>query len=152
MTNKRNSTNLIGLSRALLTFCCSLALRNKIELLQEQKLAELTSMVNLGSDCYVQAKVYAFFVRWALQTLFCCNLRFMTASLSSPLLVSHFFSFSSLLSSLSLPLLSYLLLPFPPHSPDATRIFVLVGLGFHAEMTLPEALQFIEQKEKHLSK
>ena len=36
--------------------------------------------------------------------------------------------------------------------PDATRIFVDIGLGFHAEFTLDEALGFISAKEKMLSK
>ena len=29
---------------------------------------------------------------------------------------------------------------------------VKIGLGFHVEFTLPEALEFIVQKEKHLTK
>jgi hypothetical protein len=32
--------------------------------------------------------------------------------------------------------------------PDASRIFVNVGLGFHVEFTLEEALRFIESKEE----
>ncbi|XP_024359907.1 uncharacterized protein [Physcomitrium patens] len=36
--------------------------------------------------------------------------------------------------------------------PDATRIFVNIGLGFHAEFTLDEALGFIVEKDKMLSK
>lgn len=35
---------------------------------------------------------------------------------------------------------------------DATRIFVDIGLGFHAEFTLDEALGFISTKDKMLSK
>jgi prefoldin alpha subunit len=36
--------------------------------------------------------------------------------------------------------------------PDATKIFVDIGLGFHAEFTLDEALEFISAKDKLLSK
>jgi len=36
--------------------------------------------------------------------------------------------------------------------PDITKVFVNIGLGFHAELTLQEALSFIEIKEKSLSK
>lgn len=35
--------------------------------------------------------------------------------------------------------------------PDATRLFVDIGLGFHAEFTLDEALEFISAKDKVLS-
>lgn len=37
-------------------------------------------------------------------------------------------------------------------SPDTSRIMVKVGLGFHVEFTLTEALEFIDQKEKDLTK
>jgi len=36
--------------------------------------------------------------------------------------------------------------------PDTSRIFVHVGLGFHVEYTLAEAIKFIEVKEKSLTK
>ncbi|KAI1307371.1 hypothetical protein EDD11_004485 [Mortierella claussenii] len=36
--------------------------------------------------------------------------------------------------------------------PDTKHIFVNVGFGFHAELTLDEALTFIARKEKHLQK
>jgi prefoldin subunit 5 len=36
--------------------------------------------------------------------------------------------------------------------PNATKIFVDIGLGFHAEFTLDEALEFISAKDKLLSK
>ena len=36
---------------------CSLELRNNVKMLQEQKKTSLKTMVNLGSDFYVQAKV-----------------------------------------------------------------------------------------------
>jgi prefoldin subunit 5 len=42
--------------------------------------------------------------------------------------------------------------PFNGNSPDTTHIFVNVGFGFHAELTLDEALQFIKKKEAHLQK
>ena len=35
--------------------------------------------------------------------------------------------------------------------PDTSHIFVEVGLGFHAQFTLDEALEFIEEKMKHLN-
>ncbi len=35
--------------------------------------------------------------------------------------------------------------------PDTSKIFVLVGFGFFVEMTLNEALTFIDKKEKHLT-
>lgn len=44
---------------------------------------------------------------------------------------------------------------FPPPydlSPDTKHIFVNVGFGFHAELTLDEALEFIKKKEVHLQK
>ena len=36
-------------------------------------------------------------------------------------------------------------------SPDTSRIFVDVGLGFHAEFTLDEALSFIDSVETRLN-
>ena len=36
--------------------------------------------------------------------------------------------------------------------PDASRIFVDIGLGFHAEFTLDEAMGFIAKKDKALAK
>eukprot|EP00933_Yihiella_yeosuensis_P070009 TRINITY_DN7728_c0_g1_i1.p1 TRINITY_DN7728_c0_g1~~TRINITY_DN7728_c0_g1_i1.p1 ORF type:complete len:189 (-),score=59.81 TRINITY_DN7728_c0_g1_i1:96-629(-) len=36
--------------------------------------------------------------------------------------------------------------------PDATKIFVDIGLGFHLEMPLEDADEFLEQKEEHLLK
>ncbi|KAF9353460.1 hypothetical protein BGX26_008773 [Mortierella sp. AD094] len=36
--------------------------------------------------------------------------------------------------------------------PDTTYIFVNVGFGFHAQLTLDEALAFITKKEAHLQK
>ncbi len=38
------------------------------------------------------------------------------------------------------------------YRPDTSKIFVQVGLGFHVEFTLPEALAFIDKKEEHLMK
>ncbi|XP_072536911.1 protein UXT [Salminus brasiliensis] len=37
------------------------------------------------------------------------------------------------------------------HVPDASKIFVAVGYGFFVELTLPEALKFIEKKTKQLT-
>ena len=34
---------------------------------------------------------------------------------------------------------------------DTSHIFVEVGLGFHAQFTLDEALEFIDEKMKHLT-
>ena len=42
--------------------------------------------------------------------------------------------------------------PFAMLSPDTKHIFVNVGFGFHAELTLDEALEFIKKKEVHLQK
>lgn len=39
-----------------------------------------------------------------------------------------------------------------PFSPDTKHIYVNVGFGFHAELTLDEALEFIKKKEVHLQK
>lgn len=73
----------------LFTLLYSLELRNHILLIKEQKLDTLSTMVNLSSEFFVQAKVE-----------------------------------------------------------DTSKIFVHVGLGFHPELTLDEALTFIEEKEK----
>jgi len=35
--------------------------------------------------------------------------------------------------------------------PDTSRIYVAIGYGFHLEMTLPEALNFIEKKNAQLT-
>ncbi|XP_051865820.1 protein UXT [Pristis pectinata] len=35
--------------------------------------------------------------------------------------------------------------------PDVSKIFLLVGYGFYVELTLPEALRFIEKKSQHLT-
>ena len=69
---------------------CSLELRNNVKMLQEQKKTSLKTMVNLGSDFYVQAKV-----------------------------------------------------------PDTSKIYVSIGLGFHAELTLDETVTFCTQREAH---
>lgn len=37
-------------------------------------------------------------------------------------------------------------------SPDTKYIYVNVGFGFHAQLTLDEALVFIAKKEAHLQK
>ena len=37
-------------------------------------------------------------------------------------------------------------------SPDTSKVFVDVGLGFHVEFTLDEAAQFIDKKEKVLTR
>lgn len=42
----------------ILTLCFSLELKQNLKLMQEQNLYELTSMINLGSEFYAQAKVY----------------------------------------------------------------------------------------------
>ena len=65
-------------------------LRNNVQMLLEQKRTSLKTMVNLGSDFYVQAKV-----------------------------------------------------------PDTSSIYVNIGLGFHAQMTLEEAAAFCTQREAH---
>jgi prefoldin alpha subunit len=69
-----------------------LELRNNVRVLREQKQTSLKTMVNLGSDFYVQAKV-----------------------------------------------------------PDTTYLYVGVGLGFHAQLTLDEAEEFCSQREAHYS-
>eukprot|EP01092_Planopodium_desertum_P015714 TRINITY_DN8450_c0_g1_i1.p1 TRINITY_DN8450_c0_g1~~TRINITY_DN8450_c0_g1_i1.p1 ORF type:complete len:120 (+),score=0.70 TRINITY_DN8450_c0_g1_i1:45-362(+) len=61
-------------------------------LIQSKKLTELSTMVDLGANFYVQAKV-----------------------------------------------------------PKTDRIFINVGLGFHVEFTLDEALKFVEKKEAELT-
>ncbi|CAM6087971.1 unnamed protein product [Calypogeia fissa] len=68
-------------------------LAKNIQMLQENGLKKLKSMVNLGSEVYVQAEV-----------------------------------------------------------PDTSRIFVDIGLGFHAEFTLDEALRYIDSKQLLLTK
>lgn len=69
-----------------------LELRNNIELLKNNQLKEIKTMIDLGSHFYVKAKVF-----------------------------------------------------------DTSRIYVHVGLGFHVEFTLDEALKFIDVKEKHIN-
>jgi hypothetical protein len=108
-----------------ITFCISsyricdisLELRNNIEMLKQNNLKKITTMVNLGSHFYVKTKMYFYF---------------------SILFLNLFQRSESLL--------------FSSYSPDATRIYVNVGLGFHVEFTLDEALKFIEVKEKYLNK
>jgi len=67
-------------------------LRNTIVIIQKGHMDELTTMVDLGSQFYVQALI-----------------------------------------------------------PDTSRIYVEVGLGFHVEYTLDEALSFIAKKECYLN-
>eukprot|EP00761_Pharyngomonas_kirbyi_P002640 gb/GECH01002644.1/.p1 GENE.gb/GECH01002644.1/~~gb/GECH01002644.1/.p1 ORF type:complete len:142 (+),score=48.98 gb/GECH01002644.1/:1-426(+) len=69
-----------------------LQLRNSIEMIQDQKLEEMKTMVNIGSDIFAQAKV-----------------------------------------------------------PNTSRIYLKIGLGFHVDMTLNEALDFINKKEEYLN-
>lgn len=70
----------------------TLELRNNVQLVLDQKQTSLKTMVNLGSDFYVQA-----------------------------------------------------------HVPDTSYIYVSVGLGFHAQLTLDEALTFCTQREAQLN-
>jgi prefoldin subunit 5 len=65
----------------------------------------MKTMVNLGSEFYVKAKMY--------EALF------------------HYSNWCS---------------------PDTSRVFVNIGLGFHLEFTVNEAVSFIEEKEKQLNK
>ncbi len=87
----------------------SLELKSSIELLQANKVTSMKTMVDLGCDFYMKAKVYEFFFHHSITSL---NL----------------------------------------NRPDISKIFVLVGLGFHVEFTLPEALAFVDKKEQILSK
>ncbi|KAG5460237.1 MAG: Prefoldin subunit-domain-containing protein [Olpidium bornovanus] len=68
-------------------------LADKIRLIKQHNLKEMKTMVDVGSNFYVQAKI-----------------------------------------------------------PDTRYIYVDVGYGFHVQLTLDEALAFIEKKEKHLEK
>lgn len=47
---------------------------------------------------------------------------------------------------------TYCHLVFYSNSPDTQYIYVNVGFGFHAQLTLDEALTFISKKEVQLSK
>lgn len=78
-------------------------------MIQEQNQKELKTMINLGSEFYVQAKVYVTGIISGVYYLLC-------------------------------------------DSPDCTKIFVNIGLGFHLEMTHTEALEFIAKREKDLQK
>jgi prefoldin alpha subunit len=69
-----------------------LELKQNIQMFQAQNLLDLTTLINLGSEFYAQAKV-----------------------------------------------------------PDTSFIFVKIGLGFHAEMTLDEASAFIDVMDTHLN-
>eukprot|EP00007_Cunea_sp_BSH-02190019_P001356 CAMPEP_0174244794 /NCGR_PEP_ID=MMETSP0417-20130205/36678_1 /TAXON_ID=242541 /ORGANISM="Mayorella sp, Strain BSH-02190019" /LENGTH=149 /DNA_ID=CAMNT_0015324519 /DNA_START=28 /DNA_END=474 /DNA_ORIENTATION=+ len=69
-----------------------LKLKNNLELIQAENLSKLKALVNLGADCFVQAKV-----------------------------------------------------------PDTTYVYVHIGLGFHCQFTLDEAIEFIGKREAHLS-
>jgi prefoldin subunit 5 len=75
----------------------------------------MTTMVDVGSECFVQAKMFVL-----------------------PLLSDHMYP--------SPDLIGYMFC-----REDTSKIFVNVGMGFHAEMTLDEALQFIATKEKELN-
>lgn len=99
----------------------SLELRQNIRLMQEQNLLDLTTLINLGSEFYAQAKVYEF-----------C-----------------FYLVPSECSAFQCHWTRYWRKYFD--SPDTSFIFVKVGLGFHAEMTLDEASQFIDVMETHLN-
>ncbi|RUP48159.1 UXT-like protein [Jimgerdemannia flammicorona] len=70
-----------------------LKLKSQIEVIQENNLKEMKTMVDLGSNFYVQAKI-----------------------------------------------------------PDTTYIYVNVGFGFHVQMTLEEAKNFVGKKEAQLQK
>ncbi|CAG8439324.1 7442_t:CDS:2 [Ambispora leptoticha] len=70
-----------------------LKLKAQIRVITENQLTELKTMVDLGTNFYVQAKV-----------------------------------------------------------PDTTYIFVNVGFGFHVQLTLAEAIEFIDRKEKVLQR
>merc|ERR1711879_763646 len=69
-----------------------LTLKNNLMAIEKNELKAFKTLVNLGSEFYIQAKV-----------------------------------------------------------PDASKVFVNVGLGFHVEFTPKEALSFIELKEAHLT-
>jgi prefoldin subunit 5 len=84
-------------------------LRAHIGLINSKELKKMTTMVDVGSECFVQAKMFV----WV-----------------------------TLSSGCGLTIL---------RSEDTSRIFVHVGMGFHAEMTLDEALKFITSKEAELN-
>jgi prefoldin subunit 5 len=92
-----------------------LELRNNIELLKNNQLKEIKTMIDLGSHFYVKAKVSAL--------LLMKRERQRTSQIFN-LLNCRF---------------------------DTSRIYVHVGLGFHVEFTLDEALKFIDVKEKHIN-
>jgi len=96
-------------------FDFSLELRNNIELLKNNQLKEIKTMIDLGSHFYVKAKVSAL--------LLMKRERQRTSQIFN-LLNCRF---------------------------DTSRIYVHVGLGFHVEFTLDEALKFIDVKEKHIN-
>ena len=73
-------------------------------------------------------------------------LPFLSFILLHPFLLNH-----SLTPQLSVPSTFYHLLT-PTLRPDTSRVFVNVGLGFHVEFTLPEAIEFIDKKEAVLTK
>lgn len=85
-----------------------------MKLVQEEKKVSLKTMVNLGSDFYVQASVYA---------------HAANADHAAPRAHAR----------------------VSACRPDTSCLFVNVGLGFHAEMTLDEAATFATAREAALS-
>lgn len=94
-----------------------LELRNNVTLLQEEQQRSLKTMINLGSDFYVQAFVYAH----------------PFAHEHAPPGALHHARASAVCR------------------PDTSYMYVNIGLGFHAQMTLDEASAFSTQREAALS-
>jgi prefoldin subunit 5 len=95
-----------------------------VKQLQEQQQGRLKTMVDLGSDFYVQAVVCA------------CQSRVQTTR-TAPVpqrRVAHTGRVAR-----------------TARRPDTQWIYVAVGLGFHAQMTLDEAVAFATQREADLN-
>ncbi|RUS31686.1 hypothetical protein BC938DRAFT_477316 [Jimgerdemannia flammicorona] len=99
-----------------------LKLKSQIEVIQENNLKEMKTMVDLGSNFYVQAKMYVI----GLDNTY-GYVKIIAFQLSFHPLGSHC-------------------------RPDTTYIYVNVGFGFHVQMTLEEAKNFVGKKEAQLQK
>lgn len=105
----------------------SLELRNNMKSLLEQQTCTFKAMVDLGSNTYVQAVVCVLPCRFPMQdacAAHICNV--LVRGESRP---AHSFA----------------------RRPNTLHVYVSVGLGFHAQMTLQEAIDFATKREAALS-
>ncbi|WVZ12773.1 hypothetical protein V8G54_017303, partial [Vigna mungo] len=103
-------------------------LRRNIENLEKNSVTSLRTLVNLGSEVYLQAEVHRSTATPLLLLGTINGRRFKLRETSPSILVQLV------------------------HLPDTQRIFVDIGFGFHVEFTWSEALNYIDKREEKIAR